>query len=237
MRTGTRSIGLITLMWGWYARGMQHGLIPDDDTFNIVIRTPRLELVTDVELNHLSKLTDVVESGIHPPDVQPFGNAWTDHPNPATTLAQHLGDCWDTWRADNWHCPFTVMLDGHPIGIQTLSAKDFNVVRVVRTGSWLGMRYQGNGYGTEMRSAVLEFAFGGLGAHYATTSAHDGSTAAKAINRKLGYVGNGWDFRMVRGQRVMDRRYILIQENFKRVGDGVVWDGLEASAAAFGVEV
>jgi RimJ/RimL family protein N-acetyltransferase len=44
-----------------------------------------------------------------------------------------------------------------------VSGRDFAVLREVHTGSWLGQRYQGQGLGTEMRSAVLHLGFAGLG--------------------------------------------------------------------------
>lgn len=212
-------------------------MIPDDDAFGVTIRTRRLELVTDVELNHIGGLTDLAERGIHDPAVQPFGNSWTDaEPREVgNRVARFLDGCWNKWSADDWHCPFTVLLDGVPIGVQEVSARQFGILRMVRTGSWLGLGYQNRGYGTEMRCAVLDFAFTGLRAYYAVNVAHADNTASQAVNRKLGYAPNGSELRAVRGQRLWARRYLLTPEAFTRVGDGAVWSGLDASRPAFGV--
>ena len=56
-----------------------------------------------------------------------------------------------------------VLVDGHPVGVQEVEADDFAIQRQVASEPWLGMRYQGNGIGTEMRAAMLHLAFAGLG--------------------------------------------------------------------------
>jgi RimJ/RimL family protein N-acetyltransferase len=63
----------------------------------------------------------------------------------------------------------------------------------VGTGSWLGLRFQGRGVGTEMRTAVLELAFRGLGAAAARSGAIDGNEASLRVSGTLGYrvIGRG----------------------------------------------
>jgi len=56
-----------------------------------------------------------------------------------------------------------VFLDGEPIGAQGVSLDGDRAV----TGSWLGLAHQGKGYETEMRAAVLTYAFDHLGARVA----------------------------------------------------------------------
>ena len=67
-------------------------------------------------------------------------------------------------RSDAWNVHFLIRLNGQVIGTQGLAGKEFAITREVHTGSWLGQRHQGRGYGTEMRAAVLAFAFDHLGA-------------------------------------------------------------------------
>ena len=55
-------------------------------------------------------------------------------------------------------------MDGRPVGIQDVIAANFPVLRGVDTYSWLGIDHQGQGFGREMRAAVLHLAFDGLGA-------------------------------------------------------------------------
>jgi RimJ/RimL family protein N-acetyltransferase len=61
----------------------------------------------------------------------------------------------------------------------------------VGTGSWITRAHQGHGYGTEARSAVLDLAFGHLGAAEALTEYVEGNHASERVSRKLGYVPNG----------------------------------------------
>ena len=70
------------------------------------------------------------------------------------------------------------------------------------TGSWLGARWQGRGLGTEMRAAVLELAFEGLGAETARSGALAGNEASLAVSRKLGYVVEGTRTVAPRGEDV-----------------------------------
>ncbi|MBY8854139.1 GNAT family N-acetyltransferase, partial [Saccharothrix sp. MB29] len=63
----------------------------------------------------------------------------------------------------------------------------FPVLREVDTGSWLGLEHQGKGCGTEMRAAVLLFAFDHLGALAARSSAFDDNLPSHGVSRKLGY--------------------------------------------------
>ena len=65
---------------------------------------------------------------------------------------------------ERWSVHFLVRLDGRVIGTQKLGARDFAITREVDTGSWIGLRHQGQGIGTEMRAAVVLFAFDHLGA-------------------------------------------------------------------------
>jgi RimJ/RimL family protein N-acetyltransferase len=95
------------------------------------------------------------------------------------------------WKPASWHLPLAIYLDGQPIGVQDLWATDFARLRSVGTGSWISQAEQGHGYGTEARAAVLELAFGHLGAEEACTEYLDGNHASEKVSRKLGYTGNG----------------------------------------------
>ena len=90
-----------------------------------------------------------------------------------------------------WQLNLGVFHDGSPMGSQSIHAKQFTVFRTVDTGSWLGAAHQGRGFGKEMRAAVLAFAFDGLGARYAESSAFAYNDPSNAISRGLGYADNG----------------------------------------------
>ena len=78
------------------------------------------------------------------------------------------------WAPDNWALNLAVLKDGRVVGLQEINARDFAVLRQVSTASWLGVRHQGQGIGTEMRAAVLHLAFVGLGALEALSGAFGG---------------------------------------------------------------
>ena len=134
----------------------------------------------------LVALAEVAIAGIHPPDEMPFGVAWTDDVNVEGFVAHH-DEVRRAWKPDAWVLNLVTFRDGAPIGSQAMNAADFAETREVATGSWLGRDFQGQGYGTEQRAAVLELAFRGLGARVALSGALEGNTASLRVSEKLGY--------------------------------------------------
>jgi RimJ/RimL family protein N-acetyltransferase len=137
-------------------------------------------------------LWEVALDGVHPPELMPFTVPWTDDPELAGFLDYHETRRRE-WSVDAWHFEPGVWLDGEPVGVQALESTRFAETRTVGTGSWLGRCFQGQGVGTEMRAAVLELAFRGLGAERARSGAVDGNAASLRVSEKLGYrvVGRG----------------------------------------------
>jgi RimJ/RimL family protein N-acetyltransferase len=70
-------------------------------------------------------------------------------------------------------------------------AEEFAQRRSVSTGSWITRARQGRRYGTDARAAVLELAFGHLGAAEALTEYIQGNRPSERVSGKLGYVPNG----------------------------------------------
>jgi RimJ/RimL family protein N-acetyltransferase len=168
--------------------------------FGLRLRTPRLELRLPTEAE-LEQLRDVAAAGIHPPEFMPFSVAWTDDPELADFLPYHEMRRRD-WSPDAWHLELGVWLEGAPMGVQAVTAENFPRTRTVMTGSWLGARFQGRGVGTEMRTAVLELAFRGLGAEIARSGAIDGNEASLRVSEKLGYRHVGRSTVAPRGEEV-----------------------------------
>ena len=141
----------------------------------------------------LAALLAVAKAGIHSEGEMPFGVAWSAIPSPAFErgFLQHHWGTWASWAPENWQLNLVVELDGQPIGSQSIQAVGFAVFGTVHTGSWLGRAYQGRGLGTEMRAAVLGFAFDGLCAQVAESSAFVDNAASNRVSRKLGYEDNG----------------------------------------------
>ena len=120
---------------------------------------------------------------------------------------------------------------------QALKAADFAILREVHTGSWIGRRYQGRGIGTEMRAAVLSLAFDDLHAEYARSTAHSDNAASLGVSRKLGYVDDGVDHLVVRGQAINAQRLLLDRATWRaRRPLRVRVSGLEACLPWFGAD-
>lgn len=183
----------------------------------LVLRTPRLSLRPEGD-DGLAELAALAEEGIHPAERMPFAVPWTDAP-PGELAAGLLRFHWRL-RAEttpeDWHLTFVVRHDGVVIGTQGLSGRDFAVTRTVRTGSWLGLRHQGRGFGTEMRAAVLAFAFDVLGAEQARSGAFTDNPASRRVSEKLGYLPDGTQRLVVRGRLVVEERQVLTAERFAR---------------------
>jgi RimJ/RimL family protein N-acetyltransferase len=159
--------------------------------FALRLRTPRLELRLPTR-EELERLRRIALEGVHPPDFMPFTVPWTDDPGLADFHDYHEMRRRE-WSPEAWHLELGVWLEGEPVGVQAITAAEFATTRTVMTGSWLGQRFQRRGIGTEMRTAVLELAFRGLGAETARSGALEGNDASLRVSEKLGYrvVGYG----------------------------------------------
>jgi RimJ/RimL family protein N-acetyltransferase len=191
-------------------RAMRHWAL-----FDLRLTTPRLELRLP-SLDDMDALADRALEGVHEPGFMPFLVPWTDAPAdrlPLATIQHHL-EVLSAWRPENWRANFVVVHDGQVIGSQGMAGLDFATTREVSTGSWLGRAWQGKGLGTEMRAAVLHFAFEGLGAESATSSAFVDNPASLAVSRKLGYRNDGIHVRVVQGKRRIDQRQRLVRDDF-----------------------
>ena len=169
---------------------MGHPLWP---LYDLRLRTERLELHLPNEAE-IVELCAVAKAGIHPPGEMPFGIAWSTKPSPRfeREFIQHNWSTRASWTPEAWTLELAVSFEGRLMGFQGLSARDFAVMRTVRTGSWLGAPYQGRGFGKEMRSAVLALAFDGLGAEVAESDAFVDNRRSAGVSRALGYAPNGF---------------------------------------------
>jgi RimJ/RimL family protein N-acetyltransferase len=156
--------------------------------FGLRIRTQRLELRMPTDPD-LFELVAVARAGVHTPGEMPFLEPWTETPSPEFEhgfLQYH----WSTranWHPDSWRLELAVLAEGQAAGAQAISADNFAEYRAISTGSWLGQRFHGRGYGKEMRAAVLGFAFDYLGADWVSSTAFADNPASIAISRSLGY--------------------------------------------------
>jgi RimJ/RimL family protein N-acetyltransferase len=205
--------------------------------FGLRITTPRLELrIPDDE--DLAELFAAAQAGIHPPGEMPFGIPWTDGIHEPTAANSFLAYHW-TARGkvspESWSLPFAVVCGGHIIGTQELRAEDFAGSRSVSSGSWLTASAQGNGFGVEMRAAVLHLAFAGLGALEAQTSAWVDNPASQRVSLRLGYEHEGQMLLARRGEPTPHLRYRLTRAAWEQTRRGdIEVRGLEPCLALLG---
>lgn len=207
--------------------------------YGLRLRTDRLQLRWP-DTDEIAALGRLAETGVHDPAEMPFVVPWTDAIGRPDFLGQfrafHEGLRRD-WRPDEWQLDLGVWAADELIGVQGVVGHDFASTREVKTGSWLAQSFQGRGFGTEMRAAVLEFAFHGLGAKAAVSSALDGVDASARISGKLGYVTDGETSIEVRGERRLDRRMRLTRDHWidlERISVRI--SGLEPCIPLFGLD-
>jgi RimJ/RimL family protein N-acetyltransferase len=206
--------------------------------FGLVIQTPtlRLRLPSEAELPALARAArDIAEPG-EPRLQMPW--MYDDSPTMERQLLQRHWRALAHWRPESWHLPLAVFADGEPVGIQGMWADDFARCRSVGTGSWITRSRQGRGYGTEARAAVLQLAFGHLGALEAHTDYLDGNHASERISRKLGYTPNGQHavYRDDTG-RVTENQLRLDRRAWQAAArpEGIAVNGLDPCAPLFGI--
>jgi RimJ/RimL family protein N-acetyltransferase len=203
---------------------------------HLVLRTPRLVLRPDDDAG-LLELAEEARLGVHPPELMPFLTPWSDAA-PAERALSTLQWHWSKraeLRPTGWNVHFLVRFDGRVVGTQELGAREFAVTREVATGSWLGLRHQGRGIGTEMRAAVLMFAFDALGATRARSGAFVGNAASLRVSEKLGYRPDGSETVVRRGVATDDVRLLLTPEAFCRPGWELETEGVAECLPMLGV--
>ena len=173
-------------------------------TYRLRISTPALELrLPDAE--ELAALAALAGRGVHPACTNPFLTPWTvgsAQDRAESVLREHWGQL-ASWAVDDWRLGLGVFAtDGEPLGMVTLRAEDFPVVREVSTSSWLGLQHQGQGFGTQARLGLLTLAFDHLAAEAALTEVFQDNAASQRVSRKLGYEPDGIS-RDARGTEVL----------------------------------
>jgi RimJ/RimL family protein N-acetyltransferase len=203
--------------------------------YGLRLRTPRLELRLGTR-EELVEVHELAQQGIHPPDEMPFENPWTDR-SADEDFVERSVDFHETalreWRPDRWSFNPLVFLSGRPIGSQGMRADDFPTRREVDTGSWLGRAFQGQGIGTEMRTALLELAFSVLSAEAALSGSVLGNESSKRVSEKLGYRIIGTSSIAPRGEPVQKYDFRIERADW-RPPFRVEIEGAEACLALFG---
>jgi RimJ/RimL family protein N-acetyltransferase len=205
--------------------------------YGLTIVTPRLELRLPRE-EELAALADLAAKGVHRADERPFLTPWTDG-GPEDRARSVLREHWSGlagWSVAAWRLGLGVFRHGRPLGVVTLRAGDFLIVREVTTSAWLGIEHQRKGYGTEARAGLLTLAFDHLGARVARSEVFQDNHASQGVSRKLGYEHDGVSVD-ARGDEavVSDRLRLTRQKWAQRNRHPVRVDGMPVCRPMFGL--
>jgi RimJ/RimL family protein N-acetyltransferase len=201
----------------------------------IRLRTSRLELRLG-SADELLELARLAERGIHPPDEMPFSIAWSDAigtPGFVDGFLDFHRQALAGWSPERWSLHLLVWADRRLVGTQGLVGDRFAADRRVATGSWLGREHQRQGIGTDMRAAVLELAFAGLGAQSAASAWLDGNEGSRRVSARLGYSEIGTHTESPRGTPVVAHDVELLRADW-RCPVAVEIAGLEDCLPLFG---
>lgn len=184
--------------------------------YHLKISTPRLVLhLPDPE--ETIGLARVAARGIRV-DGEPRYQAEWLYGSPTTIergLFQALARDMANWQASDWSLGLGIFLDEQPIGVQHIFSRQFAQTRGFGSGIWLGIAYQGQGFGTECGRAVLTFGFDGLDAEEAYIGAWSDNQRSIRMMEKLGYQLNG-GYRQIRdGVVVRDQRMSFTRGQWK----------------------
>ncbi len=184
--------------------------------FGLRIATERLALRVPTD-DELLELLELARRGVHDPATMPFLVPWTDQESPElerSFLQYHWG-CRARWSKASWDLQLVVIVEGNIVGSQGISAVNFNTLRTVETGSWLGLEHQGQGIGKAMRAAVVDFAFEYLGAERIVSSAYRDNPSSQHVSLATGYENNGITTVLRRGKPAEQQRFLLTKQRWE----------------------
>ncbi|MET4899753.1 GNAT family protein [Paenarthrobacter sp. CC6] len=185
--------------------------------FALILTTPRLT-VRPILDDDIPAAVDAARSGIHEPGKSPFSTPWAEMTADelAPNMAQWYWRCRANFTPDSWTLLLAVWHHEEFLGVQDIGAKNFATLKTVGTGSWLKQSAQGQGFGKEMRAAVVSYAFDYLGAEVAESDAAVWNRKSLGVSASLGYELNGI-FRDGWGDTVQEvQRVRLTPTTFKR---------------------
>jgi RimJ/RimL family protein N-acetyltransferase len=205
--------------------------------YGLTITTPRLELRLPRE-DEVVRLAELAGRGVHRPDERPFLTPWTEgtaRERAQAVLREHWTQL-SSWTVTAWWLGLGVFRAGEPLGVVTVRARDFPVVREVWTASWLGLDHQRQGYGTQARTGLLSLAFDHLDANAALTAVFQDNHASQGVSRRLGYEPDGISVDARGAEAVVSDRLRLTRERWTRQAHPTVRvGGLAACRPMFGI--
>ncbi|MDO5287033.1 MAG: GNAT family N-acetyltransferase [Actinomycetia bacterium] len=172
------------------------------------------------------RVAELAQAGIHAPDQRPFSFAWNLVDNQPWESLRFYYRAWAACSPQDWNLLLAVERDGQMVGCQDLLATDFATTRVIETGSWLGLAYQGQGTGTLMRQAAVAFGLDHLGAAEMRSAAWSDNPRSRRVSEKVGYQPNGYRVRARDGRPHRQDQFVVTPQTFVRPPYPVVVSGL-----------
>lgn len=203
-----------------------------------------LRLTTaDLELRPMTEADQMGLADLLPDDIEldPAATRYAgvdERAGRGTVIFQSYWNAYGTWSVEHWRLNFAVFAAGEMIGVQELEGTDFPALLTVDTSSFLVAAARGQGFGKQMRGAVLSLAFGPMQAQAAITSAWHDNHASLGVSRALGYRPNGETLqRHERGgvDRMVHLRLTRSDWLAGGVGAGTTCTGFEPCRALFGL--
>jgi RimJ/RimL family protein N-acetyltransferase len=185
---------------------------------DVRVSTPRIELVGATD-DLLGELQHVVRAGRAVSDPAPFDDPMSLYEeDPDVRVRKWLQGVWrgrGSVTADFWRLHFVVLVQGRPVGMQDLIGDQFGTYGSVVSFSWLDSDLRRQGYGTEMRHAILHLAFEGLGASEAATEAFQDNPGSNGVSRSVGYRENGVLWATRRGEPGLMQRWRITRQGWE----------------------
>ena len=183
---------------------------------NLQVHTPRLSLLGATDAL-VERLVPLVRRGVVTEPPWPFDDPMTlylDSPEREWAWLRRVWTGRGKVSDSFWRLYFVVTHEGEPVGMQDLIGTEFASFGTVTTFSWLSAEVRGRGLGKEMRQAVLQLAFEGLGAREAGSDAFADNHASNRVSQALGYQPNGFDWATRRGEPAEINRWRLTRERW-----------------------
>jgi RimJ/RimL family protein N-acetyltransferase len=172
----------------------------EGENLTVTRSSPQAALHIDVEGARLQVPTDpqvelLAQRAAQPGAVLPAGEEhfvkWLEGSSPQEIERDRIARVRsnrDLVTRPGWTLDLAVVVDGEPVGLQSVSGFDrWPTRRIVGTTSWLLRSHQGRGLGTRCRAAVLELSFAHLGAESAKSWVLADNHASVTVSTKLGY--------------------------------------------------
>ncbi|MCF4123040.1 GNAT family N-acetyltransferase [Antribacter sp. KLBMP9083] len=181
-------------------------------TFGLAVRCGDLELKVPDDAD-LVALADVAATGVHHADAA-FTWPWTrgGPDRVRRNVLEHHWSLRSCAELNYWRLGLGIYRAERIVGIQSMVARDFPVLRSATTGSWVGASFHGHGIGTKARHMVLHLAFEGLGAREMVSEADTDNAASNAVSAKLGYELGGERLVARDGKPAVRQRWRLTRE-------------------------